>query len=807
MLPKKRVVIKKAENSQKGDDHQDIPENSVEEPEKIDGHTKGYHSICNKPLKVFLENTMNAELKKQNIVTVGVTCVIHNPDEISCDEAWATIHERIARIEIELEKRPEVVFFLVATEVHEKNKKPKVLGKKDKAPTFNRKIKVRGNNGEATTAFVKNDKGYLYKEAADEIRANRIQRDVYEKTIDPEMKLTDLEYTHKLWTWDFEHDLIDTGKSPANEDYRIMVHADTRFPIIMKDYRWYIEKDQQDEEEIDPEALAFREKLLQEKKGTPGEEKDEEGKNKLTLIGYPHLHTIIGLTSYNGGTLTGNEIFDIFNTEFADIQIGIKKSDSKHRNVECWDPADKLFGYNLKNVRHTVVLDRLKDPTDICVLNLYRTSFALSEYLGKMTRVRNCNVKIVDKIKGRVLPQVKVTNRVVGAAEIPTQSVPITDSKTREQEAFLAVAEKMKRNHLAVFWNAGQAKCSDIFTIQEGSKMTWIQYDTITNFIGSLLDIKTFDTVRKYKNSIVDILQTPGQNIFPHIELDGNWIEYKDFFLFTPLGIRSKFNDKYPCYRYYDDMSLADMDDIKKYTPELWIAMLEITVKDPVKRKSLLRHFFETYLPPTHKNPNLFMYGPPNCGKTTALDGVIRTFAPHMVLYMSSTKSTFALAGLLKGARVLILDEGIGIGTINPGVFLKVLEGDSNVAIDQKYQDQVTANVSFSKIIFASNTDTFGLLLNPEDPVDFSVSKHLLDKNLTAAYKKRIDIIEMTELQNCKVGMKAKILEESSKIPLYLSHLYFGDTVVDPNPDEYNDLIRLWYKQEDFKNPKKRQLI
>jgi len=470
--------------------------------------------------------------------------------------------------------------------------------------------------------------------------------------------------------------------------------------------------------------------------------KDEE-QTDVTMIGYPHLHLLIGVNNYNGVFKDPNVYAQPLSKFFPDICVGAKKSSG--RKVDYDNPVN-LLKYVIKNAKHAEVVRKTKSLP----INFYP--------------IKN-NAKIIDffqDLKTKTVPMnilppcsaISLPSEGKEELVLPKPSNPLISIK-RGPDTPLTIAINratyyMEQNCLAI--------CNgNIYNKNPKSKMTWEFYMSIDQCVGIFLSHENSEIIQN-KGKIVDLMKTEGQRLFPKIKLDYKWVEFADCFLFIGLGLVYKDQNEYPCFSYFPTITYEQIkSNDTNLVPTRWLEILSNSKLDMDKK--FLSKLYSLLLPRVHKDTVLYILGPPDSGKTTAIDTVVRLIPDDQRTTLANGGKDFILSTTV-GKLILIADEGAGIESMSVSQLLKLLESDSDIAINRKHKDTIVVRTNIN-IVIASNDDIF-TLSNLTDSKVNPIERRIIRYNFTA-------------LPNPSPGIKSKVVTEKPNVLLYLARNYFGE--------------------------------
>lgn len=731
--------------------------------EEEEGCEVEYHTYRNKPAIQYMNNNMPSILEESNAKCVGITCV-YDPNEIGKEEAWERITRDVVEMHTVIQKMQDVLFIVSAIEIHgaahQVAKKPKIEtydgSKGEKPKKFNRAIDLSNER--------------FYKEESDRLREARRRRDIMEDEMRRRIEAKEVE--RRLKEYDENNGLIATRRIDKNGRV-LMLDAQTFFRI-----EWASEKD--------PQRIQ-RYYVVKEVDG---------GKDTgVSLEGYPHVHMAVGQTNLTGVMREARTYGEIIGRIFNDVQIGARKGKGRKAN---WDNPCNLMGYVLKNSRHKRVDERLgenkkyhvicnlaRSPERICKMfqELGRMNNRIT-YINERTEAPRTQVDRKGETKGKT-PRVPV--KMVVKEEITTKK-----GETQLEQAYGRVKFIMENN--------GMKLCNGrIYQKVKGSRMTWglwgegTQYEGSTvYFMGCIMTMENI-FITTYRNKILEVMRDKDQKILPKIELDCQWIEFLDCYMCIAIGVVIRENERNGCIGYYPEIKWEDIVEGRVERPENFIRIIENSIREEEERNKLYRELYKLYLPRIHKDPVLYLLGEPNSGKTTVIDTIVRLLPSDRRMTLADSK--FALS-TISDKYLLVIDEGQGVTSIPEAMMLKVLEGDSEIAIDVKHQEPITVKVNMN-IVIASNEDLFEVNVEEEKRQENMIGRRKIEEK-EDAIAKRIVKFRFRRLEDAMPGGKEEVMRERGRVIVWLARNYYGRIRI----EEEKERIEREYEEWKGKNPR-----
>lgn len=488
-----------------------------------------------------------------------------------------------------------------------------------------------------------------------------------------------------------------------------------------------------------------------------GEEKDEF--DKVTLEGYPHIHIAIGMTTYTGKYRTKESLLKIlYDTDtYGDIVIGSNKKFGRGGDrTGNWDDPVFCLKYIYKNSKH--------DPVHNILQAVSGNGNCISYYGLQGIK------EIDDFFKNIKKPHDHPTNYHYKQANTELQKLTIKDVGVGDgfQKLVNRIIALMEEKDVIHYKRA-------IYKKAVGSKQTYEIWFTPNEFYNHIKPKGEYLTLWKdHKTSVISILESDIQPLFPTKKLTPFWRECKDCF-FDVEECKVVYNCPYNCMVYHGDVTADDILNMK-CDPELFRGILKNSGLDiPEFHKDCYKLFCK-HKP---KEPNMCLKGTPDSGRTTLMETILSNIPKSLII--TPVNGDFS-EETLPDKHILFADEGDEVDTWKPSKLKKYAEGDWFKTIKRKHRSSIEAILNFH-FILCVNHDIFGFekkkhmifdeifgtyFLEPE------YEKTLILKNDvdTLAMQTRYNYYTFQKLPNADKSMKLKVKAEKSKVFFYLSYAY-----------------------------------
>lgn len=785
------------------------PKKTIEVPLPIHGYTDYFptvnlksetvYSSGNKPLKMRIDNYLpglNNELQHEYIFLT--VCFL--PNQITPRSAWELIPHFEKQIVDILFQFEEIKYILSSIEIHttkddnrkkdkEEEEPKKTIKKSTKESTEkpNKKVIIKikkvdsSSDEESTPPKPKSTK----KEEKDKDDIELLEDNI------KLLLLTHNKYVHKLDRDTKEVDEIlrvfrmyDENLTPSvvideNQLETTITRAIKYAQKIeeLKDSKWPTKYD-------NPKVLNNFSSIIYEKLCIDGGNITKKKPNKL--IGYPHIHMAIARSknitleehnSLNKYFRALNQPITVFSDIFIKDSMGSTAGKIPSSKAINDTSASNILAYCLKNSLHKVVHQNL----DRAPCTLY-------------------NPHKLEKIN-KFFDQLIRNNKIIISNVEPCSSDPLEIKEykkyDKDTQTFLEAKDRLaalmvKKNYRVCYDNTKPT----IWTKIERSRNSWEEITSgsdLEDLWTEFIEKNNFE-FRKYKRDLFDLLLSKVQRSFPKIVLDYQTIEFGDFFLHFNAGTFSEVDVKNPSFYYDPKYKLEDyiQDNIKK--PKMWFDILinsKFLNEDGTPTEIgniLLKQLYELFLPKLHKRKSIALLGNANSGKTTIYAPLLKIY-PEKKIGIISSSNGFESSNYYR-KEILEFDEvDLNAMGIRQSDIKKLLEGHSQMNINQKNKDILTSIIKSRAIVsgnnmdaFSNNADTSKKLSFETSPVIFrertkqEVQNYVVNKyNIDQAFVERLEFYTLTPLPKSKIvpdGKNIIVRTETAEILLYLAKLY-----------------------------------
>jgi hypothetical protein len=525
---------------------------------------------------------------------------------------------------------------------------------------------------------------------------------------------------------------------------------------------------------------------------------DEE----VTLKGYPHIHMAIAFTTTTGVIRDLRTIAQKVLIYAHDVDIRKKDGTSmKTRRGRKVDIANdsKIIGYVMKNARHEGTANLLqRNPT---ILYNFRNNYNITQlYTGIYI-----NTAVVLTMDANPREKIEISQ--------PTITLEITSPKATSENTNLAPTVTNKPiaktklmqmvNLVKTYLEEKQMAITPRGTIYQRirkSKRSWKLWGAPERLHEDMCNLETLELLNSTKSEFFTYTSGGYKNIFPYVELDFAWIEFKDFYMHLPTGGIVRENDKYECFAYFPEISYDDIQRIVTEGPEKWMKILRNSeylngVTPTPEGIELIKRIYEMMTPKTHKSKSLVLHGDPNSGKSSLIEPIIGIYPTDVVMVLTKAGG-FELGGL-ETKQMVILDEFSKKDTgLSREKILKIAEGDATMAVNRKHKDIKTIKTNARAAIISNKLgwaeeENKDVWKGPPAEGEMIITTEVTIEDVDPAYKSRMEFYRMKAFPAnaySATERRQMVDTEKGKIVLYMAKTYFGEHA-----------FRLFEKIEDMK--------
>ncbi len=519
----------------------------------------------------------------------------------------------------------------------------------------------------------------------------------------------------------------------------------------------------------------------------------EQDTQEVTLNGYPHIHIAIAINAPKGrlppAEKMAQELFKA--TSFGDdIHVDetsiIKKG--KNRNSLKQKDNENILCYCLKDSNHKDTYDILKlalshsqqkeeiaskSTCDNTILFNFSQEDDISEFFYQITR-RGCIIS---------LPEFSTSSSSSQPNEDKLQPA---DTSSKFSVTLSMVIACMIDNNLRKY-------NEDVFQLKPGTRRTWIKWGTMDRVFGNLCKKENTDILLDIINNkpkIEQLASYKDQNIVPSLELDWNFVEFKDFYLHLPSFsiLTSELPEDKHLALHVPDYSLEDLQkgllDPAELEPQFWLSSIsnQKFAQDQDRLEEFFERYYKSFLPLIQKDKVLTLLGVPNSGKTTVLHPYSRVFPSFGLTQFSDGQ--FANSNML-GKRLILADDTKS-KTLNNLDALTIFEGNKILIADRKHKDALQF-VYEGNIVLGANQlpdewcnndldtfDTPSRLIKSQKEIIEAINAGLKRFDLKPEIEARLAIfIFGTQIKNYKPGFMEKMTNlEIGKVLLFTGSYY-----------------------------------
>lgn len=525
--------------------------------------------------------------------------------------------------------------------------------------------------------------------------------------------------------------------------------------------------------------------LLNGRKVKSGGENEE-----ATLTGYPHIHMAIAFTTTTG------EIRDLRTVaqrvlEYAhDVDIRKKDGTStkarRGRKVDIENDA-KIIGYVMKNARHEETGKKLERmPTTLYNFRNNRMVTELYTMLYNNTAVMMAmDVSAREKVEIKVPFVLEILNPEPENKQTnlgPTvTNKPIT--KKKKTQMMNIVKTYLEKNQMAI------TPRGTIYQRIKESKKSWKYWGMSQELYEEMCDPENFELLDSTRQQFFTYTTGKFKKLLPYVDLDYQWIEFKDFMynLTTSEIIKENIERQpYESFAYIPETEYGDIYPEIRKKPERWFEILRNSgymEGDRLTDKGieLIRGVNDIYKPKTHKSKSLVLHGESNSGKTSLIDPIYNLY-PRDARMKITAAGGFELAGLVMRPQFVVSDEH-DKGRLRRDQTLILVEGDVEMALNIKHKNTETVNVE-ARSAFICNEIEWAMKEGSKKEslltiIDAETGKEInVIREIDKAYENRMLFCKMNALPEgkCSSVMRREMIEEEKGlIPLYVGKMIHGE--------------------------------
>ncbi len=511
---------------------------------------------------------------------------------------------------------------------------------------------------------------------------------------------------------------------------------------------------------------------------------------EVTLKGYPHIHMGVAFTTTTGITRDLNEIKrkiqpyvrDVDFTKRDGTSTGIKRG----RKMDISNDA-KIMGYVLKNARHETTMEKI-ERTPVVVYN-YRNEPNIENVYTMLYQQTAVAMSMDTRERERMEIKVPFILEIMNAEPENAQTnlapkvtnKPITRSK--KSRMMNIVKTYLEANQMAL-----TARGTIYQRIKE-SKKSWKYWGMPEELYEEMCDPENFELLDSTRKQFFTYTTGKFKKLLPYVELDYQWIEFKDFMynLTTSEVIKENIERQpYESFAYIPETEYEDIHPELKKKPKRWFEILrnsgymegeELTEKG----KELIMAVNDIYKPKTHKSKSLVLHGKSNSGKTSLIDPIYDLY-PKDARMKITAAGGFELAGLIMRPQFVVSDEH-DKGRLRRDQTLILVEGDVEMALNIKHVNTQTVNVE-ARSAFICNEIDWAMKEGSEKKsvltmIDAETGREIkVEQEIDEAYENRMLFCEMNVLPRgkCSSVVRRKMIEEEKGlIPLYVGKMIHGE--------------------------------
>lgn len=541
-----------------------------------------------------------------------------------------------------------------------------------------------------------------------------------------------------------------------------------------------------------------------------------------TVLGYPHLHIVVGYKSLIKEDELRNDIYNkvIRLGMFKDVQVDKRRCEggkNKRKDKISNNNTNicKGIAYVMKNHANAVVREALRrmgeDETIVKVrvmsgenkrifVNWFKSLLRLS---GANSTRYNRNVSFLLEVPKEVKQDIgEDVTLDVSDSEISD----VTDECAQNNKNYIDPLDS-KRNELYVRINddmnvKNYVYCDGmIYKKVEGSKRTYKEQLGVEEYLNCFMEVNDVSNVARHSLDVIcrimhssdrpdeEKTALEGDKIisFPRIVMDYRMIEYNDFYYNTVTHKIYVNQSKYYCYIYNPNIKLEGIiKTVEEYINNgIWP---ELIVKHGLNTVDDLLKLYELMSPHNVKSRVPTIIGSSNSGKSTLIRPFIEFYPDHKIGRIGKSISEYHMNYQVKGKYLIVMEEINDIlnSDKDRGDVLKLLGGEEVVS-NKKHGDIGSTRSMGSKVI------TLNLLKN--DVIYLSDSAVTNRMHLMQTQKGELEEIDHTVYD--------VIYEELPYIILMLGLLYnvtYGKKgILISNDISESDMAYIENKNREFK--------
>jgi energy-coupling factor transporter ATP-binding protein EcfA2 len=511
---------------------------------------------------------------------------------------------------------------------------------------------------------------------------------------------------------------------------------------------------------------------------------------EVTLKGYPHIHMAVGFTTKTGTIRDLNELTRKIQKCVSDVDFRKKDGTStgrkKGRKIDIGNDA-KIMGYVLKNARHETTMEKI-ERTPVVVYN-YKNEPNVTKLFGMLYEQTGVALSMDTSVREKTEIKVAFTLEIINPE--PTSGVTnlastVTNkpiAKTKKSKMMNMVKTYLEKNQMAI------TPRGTIYQRIRESKKSWKYWGTPEQLYAEMCDPENFELLDSTRKQFFTYTTGEFKKLLPYVDLDFQWIEFKDFIynLTTSEIVRENIErEPYESFAYIPETEYGDIYPELRKKPERWFEILRNSgymegEQLTEKGKELISAVNDIYRPKTHKSKSIVLYGDSNSGKTSLIDPIYNIY-PKDARMKITAAGGFELAGLVMRPQFVVSDEH-DKGRLRRDQTLILVEGDVEMALNIKHRNTETVKVE-ARSAFICNEIEWAMKEETKDrsllTFENAVSGQQIEnkREIDKAYENRLLFCRMNEIPERKcssIVRKEMIQDEKGLIPLYVGKMIYGE--------------------------------
>jgi len=525
---------------------------------------------------------------------------------------------------------------------------------------------------------------------------------------------------------------------------------------------------------------------------------------KLSMSGYPHIHVALFLNRTVNIDVIAREIMSL--DIFYDINTKTKgrAAFSNEPSVLHPDNDSRIIQYIIKNTKDQIPSQRLNElpctlhnPKKIKEVDyLFQTSLKDDRLKVVINGVpTNHDLDIIEELEKPTLrfkaEQIGKKKVIIDEDEDEEFSNNYLEQKvkTKSDVAWKLFTDYMIKNDLYVLSIKHTHpnytdNYRDIYKKLPASKNTFVFFGNASTIFDEIIfqdnvHLFTEGEQRRIESNL------KYKNLYRSINLEYQWVEFKDFFLHLNTGTISTIIPDEPSFYYNPNITLETLKTLKHNTPLIneYLRFQEVLDDnyDPKTKGdvALLNSMYNIFRLRGGKFKTPALYGPSGSGKSALIKAILSIYPTSKVGTMT-LNSDFALSKSSLVKQVLFLDEfdkAVVKNSMIP-MLKQALDGDCKMSINVKGKEAVDYTPEFRSVI-CCNDVSWSTKMNQDisanERRDMTPKELEISKQTDPAFECRLEFRKFKPLVNPDLTIMKKLICEGPYFILRLTQLYFGE--------------------------------